>query len=82
VAVRALDQQARLVPGPGRGKASRRGPYGEERSLLIALRERIAEHPVLVTFNGKSFDWRATRNPLSHDPQLFGADSASPHRRI
>jgi uncharacterized protein len=31
--------------------------YSEERSLLFVLRERIAEHPVLVTFNGKSFDW-------------------------
>jgi uncharacterized protein YprB with RNaseH-like and TPR domain len=31
--------------------------YCEERSLLFALQERIAEHPVLVTFNGKSFDW-------------------------
>ena len=31
--------------------------YSEERSLLFALRERMAEHPVLVTFNGKSFDW-------------------------
>jgi uncharacterized protein len=31
--------------------------YSEERSLLFALRERIAEHPVVVTFNGKSFDW-------------------------
>jgi uncharacterized protein len=31
--------------------------YREERSLLLALRERIGEHPVLVTFNGKSFDW-------------------------
>jgi uncharacterized protein len=31
--------------------------YREERALLLALRERIAEHPVLVTFNGKSFDW-------------------------
>ncbi len=31
--------------------------YCEERSLLFALHERIAEHPVLVTFNGKSFDW-------------------------
>jgi uncharacterized protein len=31
--------------------------YSEERSLLLALRERIAEHPVVVTFNGKSFDW-------------------------
>ncbi|HXX45620.1 MAG TPA: ribonuclease H-like domain-containing protein [Candidatus Acidoferrales bacterium] len=29
----------------------------EEHSLLVALRERIAERPVLVTFNGKSFDW-------------------------
>ena len=31
--------------------------YSEERALLFALRERIAEHPVLITFNGKSFDW-------------------------
>jgi uncharacterized protein len=31
--------------------------YSEESSLLLALRERIGEHPVLVTFNGKSFDW-------------------------
>jgi len=31
--------------------------YSEERSLLFALRERIGEHPFLVTFNGKSFDW-------------------------
>ena len=29
----------------------------EERSLLFALQERIREHPVVVTFNGKSFDW-------------------------
>ena len=31
--------------------------YSEERSMLFALQERIAEHPVVVTFNGKSFDW-------------------------
>jgi uncharacterized protein YprB with RNaseH-like and TPR domain len=31
--------------------------YSEERSLLFALGKRIAEHPVVVTFNGKSFDW-------------------------
>ncbi len=31
--------------------------YSEERALLCALRERIAVRPVLVTFNGKSFDW-------------------------
>src|SRR5437879_2673881 len=29
----------------------------EERALLFALQERIAERPILVTFNGKSFDW-------------------------
>ncbi len=29
----------------------------EEHSLLIALAERMAERRVLVTFNGKSFDW-------------------------
>ena len=31
--------------------------YSDEHSLLAALAERIAERPVLVTFNGKSFDW-------------------------
>src|SRR6266853_527476 len=31
--------------------------YSEERSLLHALGERLAERRVLVTFNGKSFDW-------------------------
>ncbi len=31
--------------------------YSEERSLLFALRERIAERRVIVTFNGKTFDW-------------------------
>lgn len=31
--------------------------FGEEHSLLLALDERLAERSVLVTFNGKSFDW-------------------------
>ena len=31
--------------------------YSEEGSLLAALAEQMAERPVLVTFNGKSFDW-------------------------
>ncbi len=31
--------------------------YSEERSLLFTLAERLAERRVLVTFNGKSFDW-------------------------
>ena len=29
----------------------------EEHSMLVALAERMAERRVLVTFNGKSFDW-------------------------
>src|SRR5580658_5757320 len=31
--------------------------FVEEHSLLLALDERMAERRVLVTFNGKSFDW-------------------------
>lgn len=31
--------------------------HSEEHSLLLALSERMAERRVLVTFNGKSFDW-------------------------
>ena len=31
--------------------------YSEEHSLLLELARRMAERRVLVTFNGKSFDW-------------------------
>jgi uncharacterized protein len=31
--------------------------HSEEASLLLDLSRRLAERPVLVTFNGKSFDW-------------------------
>lgn len=31
--------------------------HGEEHSVLAALAERMAERRVLVTFNGKTFDW-------------------------
>jgi uncharacterized protein YprB with RNaseH-like and TPR domain len=31
--------------------------HSEEYSALAALSERIAQRPVLVTFNGKTFDW-------------------------
>ena len=31
--------------------------FGEEHSLLQELSRQVAERPVLVTFNGKSFDW-------------------------
>jgi uncharacterized protein len=31
--------------------------FSEEHSVLLQLAERLAERPVLVTFNGKTFDW-------------------------
>jgi uncharacterized protein YprB with RNaseH-like and TPR domain len=31
--------------------------FADEHSVLFELAERIAERPVLVTFNGKTFDW-------------------------
>lgn len=31
--------------------------YADEHSMLVALAARLEERPVLVTFNGKSFDW-------------------------
>ncbi len=36
--------------------------FSEEHSLLQELSQRIAERPVLVTFNGKSFDWPLLEN--------------------
>ncbi len=31
--------------------------HGEEHSVLLEIARRVLERPVLVTFNGKSFDW-------------------------
>jgi uncharacterized protein YprB with RNaseH-like and TPR domain len=49
----------------------------EEHSLLLELSERMARRPVLVTFNGKSFDWplletryRMTRAIPSSPPKV------------
>jgi uncharacterized protein len=36
--------------------------FSEEHSLLLELAERLAERPVLVTFNGKTFDWPLLEN--------------------
>ena len=36
--------------------------FTEEYSLLHELAERVAERPVLVTFNGKAFDWPLLEN--------------------
>src|SRR5258708_25761696 len=36
--------------------------FCQEHSLLQELSQRVAERPVLVTFNGKSFDWPLLEN--------------------
>jgi uncharacterized protein YprB with RNaseH-like and TPR domain len=36
--------------------------FSEEHSLLAELAARLAERPVLVTFNGKTFDWPLLEN--------------------
>jgi len=36
--------------------------FSEEHSLLHELASRLAERPVLVTFNGKTFDWPLLEN--------------------
>ena len=48
--------------------------YAEERAVLHALGERLAERRVLVTFNGKSFDWPLleTRYRMSRQAPLPG----------
>lgn len=52
--------------------------YAEEKAVLVSLWERIAYHEVLVTFNGKSFDWpmvldRSTRYLLHRAGSAGGA---------
>jgi uncharacterized protein YprB with RNaseH-like and TPR domain len=60
----------------------------EEHSLLLELSERMAERPVLVTFNGKSFDWplletryRMTRSFPAFSPKLH-LDLLHPARQL
>jgi uncharacterized protein YprB with RNaseH-like and TPR domain len=60
----------------------------EEHSILLELSERMTERPVLVTFNGKSFDWplletryRMTRTISSTAPAVH-LDLLHPARRI
>jgi len=36
--------------------------FSEEHSLLQALAEQVAKRPVLVTYNGKTFDWPLLEN--------------------
>jgi uncharacterized protein YprB with RNaseH-like and TPR domain len=60
----------------------------EEHSLLLELAERMAKRPVLVTFNGKSFDWplletryRMTRSIAACMPRLH-LDLLHPARQL
>lgn len=51
--------------------------FSEEHSVLQELSERLAERPVLVTFNGKTFDWpllqsRFTMTRCIRVPQQIG----------
>jgi uncharacterized protein YprB with RNaseH-like and TPR domain len=60
----------------------------EEHSLLLELSERMKKRPVLVTFNGKSFDWplletryRMTRSVPAFSPKLH-LDLLHPARQL
>jgi uncharacterized protein len=59
----------------------------EERSVLVAIAERLAERPVLVTYNGKSFDWpllkmRYRRRRISLPPLMAHLDFLHPARNL
>jgi uncharacterized protein YprB with RNaseH-like and TPR domain len=62
--------------------------HGEEHSLLLELARRLRERPVLVTFNGKTFDWPLleTRFRMTRaiEPPAFAAhlDLLHPARQI
>src|ERR1700688_4792211 len=51
--------------------------FSEEHSLLHELAARLAERPVLVTFNGKSFDWPLLENRLTMTRAIKGARLAA-----
>jgi uncharacterized protein YprB with RNaseH-like and TPR domain len=60
----------------------------EEHSLLLELSERMEKRPVLVTFNGKCFDWplletryRMTRSVPAFSPRLH-LDLLHPARQL
>lgn len=62
--------------------------HREESSLLYGLLERMQQHPVLVTYNGKSFDWpllqtryRMTRAGNVREPAAH-LDLLYPARRL
>ena len=44
--------------------------HDEEHSILLEIAHRLAERPVLVTFNGKSFDWPLLQNRFRMTRQI------------
>ena len=52
--------------------------FAEEHSVLCQLAARLAERPVLVTFNGKTFDWPLLENRFTDDALDRGAQSGGP----
>ncbi|MEX2118745.1 MAG: ribonuclease H-like domain-containing protein [Pirellulales bacterium] len=51
--------------------------YTEERALLAALGELARSRPVLVTFNGKSFDWPMVRDRSAYHRLGVGDESSN-----
>lgn len=51
--------------------------HDEEHSLLLEIADRLAERPVLVTFNGKSFDWPLLQNRFRMTRQIDVPDLAA-----
>lgn len=50
--------------------------YAEEQAILVALLRRAAEATLLVTFNGKSFDWPLVQYRSTYH-RIAAGDSAS-----
>jgi uncharacterized protein len=44
--------------------------HDEEHSILLEIANRLSERPVLVTFNGKSFDWPLLQNRFRMTRQI------------
>jgi uncharacterized protein YprB with RNaseH-like and TPR domain len=62
--------------------------YAEEHAVLLALSEHLEKRPVLVTYNGKSFDWplletrfRLTRQIEARAPRVH-IDLLHPARQV